>query len=441
MKRILYLCLMLILLACWPGWAADVKISALPAVTSTTPATDVIPIVASGATSKITVANFLSGHQVDLSLLKGTFTNGYICKYTATGTLLDCNTDPAGFQTYDAKLAAIATLANGAGVLTNDGSGNFSYGTPSTVTDTDSDGAADLANYMKSTATTGKISITGPAAGSTRAKTVSDADDTILELGGSYTPTGTWVWTSATVTWPTFNQNTTGTAANLSSVLSPTLGGTGVANNVASTITISGAFGITWTISADTSLTLPTGGTVLSDDGSAWTDEFVLCGETTAGEKRVKSCGAKIDLSTTITQNINTTGNITGAIKTVTKDTEGANTITAVEALGHLILLGHVDAISDLTLPDYQAAAAADHVALGYSVCVFAASAYAHTIHPSGDDKIRTTNGTLNAAGAGVTYTTASTPIGGMTCFILTDSASDVGHWTQTTAIGTWPIH
>jgi len=243
------------------------------------------------------------------------------------------------------------------------------------------------------------------------------------------------------VTWPTFNQNTTGTAANLSSVLSPTLGGTGVANNVASTITISGAFGITWTISADTSLTLPTGGTVLSDDGSAWTDEFVLCGETTAGEKRVKSCGAKIDLSTTITQNINTTGNITGAIKTVTKDTEGANTITAVEALGHLILLGHVDAISDLTLPDYQAAAAADHVALGYSVCVFAASAYAHTIHPSGDDKIRTTNGTLNAAGAGVTYTTASTPIGGMTCFILTDSASDVGHWTQTTAIGTWPIH
>jgi len=160
--------------------------------------------------------------------------------------------------------------------------------------DTDSDGAADLANYMKSVATTGKISITGPAAGSTRAKTMRDADDTILELGGSYTPSGTWVWTSAIVTWPTFNQNTTGTAANLSSVLSSTLGGTGVANNAASTITISGAFGLTFTVSAATSLTLPTSGTVLADDGSAWTDEFVLCGETTAGEKRVKSCGAKI---------------------------------------------------------------------------------------------------------------------------------------------------
>ena len=33
---------------------------------------------------------------------------------------------------------------------------------------------------------------------------------------GNFAPTGTWDWTSATVTWPTFNQNTTGTAANLS---------------------------------------------------------------------------------------------------------------------------------------------------------------------------------------------------------------------------------
>ena len=133
----------------------------------------------------------------------------------------------------------------------------------STVTDADADGAADLANYLKAVATSGKISIAGPAAGSTRAKTVRDADDTILELGGSYTPTGTWVWTSATVTWPTFNQNTTGTAANLSSVLSPTSGGTGVANNVSSTITIAGAFGLTITITADRDLTIPISGTAV----------------------------------------------------------------------------------------------------------------------------------------------------------------------------------
>jgi hypothetical protein len=39
-----------------------------------------------------------------------------------------------------------------------------------------------------------------------------------MEVGGNYNPTGTWNWVtgSPTVTWPTFNQNTTGTAANLS---------------------------------------------------------------------------------------------------------------------------------------------------------------------------------------------------------------------------------
>lgn len=72
------------------------------------------------------------------------------------------------------------------------------------------------AGSLKSTATTGLITITGPTAGQTRSKTVRDAADTILELGGSYTPTGNWNWTSATgTTWPTFNQNTTGSALKL----------------------------------------------------------------------------------------------------------------------------------------------------------------------------------------------------------------------------------
>jgi hypothetical protein len=70
-----------------------------------------------------------------------------------------------------------------------------------------------MAGSLKSPASTGKTTITGPAAGTTRAKTVRDADDTVLELGGSYTPSGTWNWGSASVTWPTFNQNTTGSAA------------------------------------------------------------------------------------------------------------------------------------------------------------------------------------------------------------------------------------
>lgn len=84
------------------------------------------------------------------------------------------------------------------------------------------------AGNLKSTATTGTMQVTGPGAGTNRVKTVNDANDTLLELGGSYTPTGAWNWASATATWPTFNQNTTGTAAGLSSTLATTKGGTGL---------------------------------------------------------------------------------------------------------------------------------------------------------------------------------------------------------------------
>lgn len=58
-----------------------------------------------------------------------------------------------------------------------------------------------------------------------RVKTVRDAADTLLELGGSYTPTGTWVWTSASVTWPTFNQGTTGSAGSVANALTAAASG------------------------------------------------------------------------------------------------------------------------------------------------------------------------------------------------------------------------
>ena len=61
---------------------------------------------------------------------------------------------------------------------------------------------------------TGLLTFTGLTS-TNRAKTVRDAADTILELGGSYTPTATWNWTSASVTWPTFNQATTGKSGGL----------------------------------------------------------------------------------------------------------------------------------------------------------------------------------------------------------------------------------
>lgn len=94
-------------------------------------------------------------------------------------------------------------------------------GTPWTTAST-SGSAASLSISGQS----GLLTFTGLAS-TNRAKTVRDAADTLLELGGSYTPTGTWNWASATATWPTFNQNTSGTAANVSGTVAIANGGTG----------------------------------------------------------------------------------------------------------------------------------------------------------------------------------------------------------------------
>jgi hypothetical protein len=91
------------------------------------------------------------------------------------------------------------------------------------------------AGSLKSTGTTGLLTVVGMGTGTTRAKTVRDANDTILELGGSYTPTGIWTSlrlnedvqltaTSTKLNYLTSAAGTTGTAStNLVFSTSPTL--------------------------------------------------------------------------------------------------------------------------------------------------------------------------------------------------------------------------
>jgi hypothetical protein len=57
-------------------------------------------------------------------------------------------------------------------------------------------------------------------------------------------------------------------AVTVAGTLAPANGGTGVANNAASTQTITGAYSLGWTLSAATSLTLPTTGTVATLAGT-----------------------------------------------------------------------------------------------------------------------------------------------------------------------------
>jgi hypothetical protein len=98
-----------------------------------------------------------------------------------------------------------------------------------------------------------------------RAKTVRDAADTILELGGSYTPTGTWNWSTATATWPTFNQNTTGTASNVTGTVAVANGGTGQTTYTNGQLLIGNTTGGTLT---KATLTQGTGITISNGAGS-----------------------------------------------------------------------------------------------------------------------------------------------------------------------------
>ena len=79
---------------------------------------------------------------------------------------------------------------------------------------------------------------------------------------------GTWdthAQTPSNVSWSTNTLDWTGsiTSATWNGVaVAPNRGGTGIANNVASTLTITGNFGTTFTVTGTTSVTLPTSGTL-----------------------------------------------------------------------------------------------------------------------------------------------------------------------------------
>jgi hypothetical protein len=95
-----------------------------------------------------------------------------------------------------------------------------------------------------------------------------------VTMSGAYTFTGT-LGANTSVTFPSSGTLATTTNATFGSgstwngnVIGAAYGGTGVANNAASTLTISGAYGTTLTVSGTTSVTLPTSGTLATLAGS-----------------------------------------------------------------------------------------------------------------------------------------------------------------------------
>lgn len=187
------------------------------------------------------------------------------------------------------------------------------------------------AGSLKSPATTGLMTVTGMAVGQTRAKTVRDSDDTIMEVGGSYNPTGTWNWVTGTptVTWPTFNQNTTGTATNATNAVN-----TGITEDVA---TITQVFP-TWvtanngnlpqkTTSTKLMFTPSTGvleSTILKSTQATGTAPLTVASTTRVANLNAATCGN----ADTVTTNANLTGPVT-SVGNATSMTYGSVTETA----------------------------------------------------------------------------------------------------------------
>lgn len=145
-------------------------------------------------------------------------------------------------------------------------------------------------------------------------------------LNAKASAAGTWDrhdQTPSNVSWSTntLDYNGSITSATWNGVaVAPNKGGTGVANNVASTITISGAFATTLTVSNTTALTLPTTGTLATLAGSEVLTNKTLTNPTITNYTETR-------YSATVTSNAITLDLANGTFQTITTMV-GANAIT-----------------------------------------------------------------------------------------------------------------
>ena len=129
----------------------------------------------------------------------GSLTNTYIVKNDGTKLVNATNTDAQVSGAVSASHARQHSITSTSDHTSTATSGKMlkadANGLPADATNTDADVSDAVTKKhsqntdisLKSNATTGVMQITGPAAGTTRVKTIRDANDTIVELGGGGT--------------------------------------------------------------------------------------------------------------------------------------------------------------------------------------------------------------------------------------------------------------
>jgi len=188
------------------------------------------------------------------------------------------------------------------------------------------------------------------------------------------TVTGAAADTTALVDGPSWDANHTLTGA-----ASPAQGGTGVANNAASTITISGSFGTTFTVTALTDITLPTTGTLAILGANTFTDSQTITKTATGA-----------DVSLTV-NNAGTVSNAATSAVLYANLSAGTNTDVLVQAVGGSSPTGTVAAASGLT-GGLQVAALGGPLALsasGTAAMTNAADNFSWTTNSSSNSKFR----------------------------------------------------
>lgn len=148
----------------------------------------------------------------------------------------------------------VATANTVSTLVARDGSGNFSAGTISAALTGNASTAAALATAR---AIYGNAFDGTAALAQVIASSFGGTGNGFAKLSGPATSEKTFTLPNANAAILTDN-----------AVVTAAQGGTGIANNASSTITISGSFGTTFTVTGTTSITLPTSGTLATLAGS-----------------------------------------------------------------------------------------------------------------------------------------------------------------------------